>query len=111
MEEKTIEEISKELEELKRTNLERELTLEKDKLEKSNEDEKLKQREVLKEELKQELLTEQAGETNLPEGNATETTGQKGNFDGFIAKFRENHSLKGNTFEETMQGLTNKGGY
>ena len=110
--EKTNEELLKEIEELKRQNLERELALEKEKAEKANKEEADKKEAILREEIKKECLAELAKESNIDDsGEPTTLEGGKLPFKAFLQKYCVNNDLKGNTYEETLKNISNKGGH
>lgn len=100
MTEKTIDELKDELDQLKKENLEREIALEKQKIEEAealkNKEEEDKQREALREEVRAEILAEKAKEnTGKPEKLSTGA----GNH---IEEFKEYHCDSANYDLETL---------
>lgn len=108
--EKTLEELKAELENLKKQNLERELALEKAKLEEAEKAEKTKQEEQLKEKIRGELLEEMKGKSTV-EQETEEKLGEKNKYDVFMDRMKKKYNLKGISYEDLTRQITDPGNF
>jgi len=127
-EEKTIEQLQKELEALKKENLEREISLEKAKIEaeeaKKKKEEEDKLREQLREEERSKIMEEMGEKSNIAKPKSEE--GEKQEFKGEIVKnaialmnndlkkrgrYSEENKVVGKSYEEMLKDLKYKRRY
>ncbi len=103
-EEQTIEELQAQLEELKKTNLEREVALELAKKEESEKLEETKSEELLRAQIREDLIKEMGATSTVKEPIETLEVPQH-EMATFYAKIRERKNLKGETYEELCERL------
>lgn len=112
MEEKTIEVLKAELEAVTKDNLERELAAEKKKAEEAVREAEAKKAGEYKEQIRKEVMEEMAKESHITTGGEPEKmVANNSTLEVFLNKFKENHGLKGKTYEDSIKDLANKGGY
>jgi len=108
---KSIEELTAEIEALKKENLERELAIEKKKLLDANKDAEDKKVQELKEEAIKDYLAEQAQESHIDSGDEPSTLqGGQSEFQLFLGEYRKEKGLTGLSYEETVKKVCNKSG-
>ena len=112
-EEKTIEELQAELEALRKANLERELELEKAKLEEAKKLEKEEKEKELYEQIKQKVISELDAEskvTNDEDETNVNLSEEQEWFEKFSERYKQRLGLKGLKYEELCEKLA-MGGY
>jgi hypothetical protein len=111
-EEKTIEELQAELADLKKTNIEREIALEKAKIEEANKLAEKKEKEKLREEIKAELMAEIKTDSKITEDDKDEiknaTPVDKGNWAEFSEQYKKSNKLEGLAYEKLVEKMANE---
>jgi len=110
-EEKTIDELKAELEQLRKQNLEMELEMEKQKLEEAKKLEEQKKEEELREKIRQELLEELESKSvvkndTTPETLTTNETNER--WATFSEHYKKALGLKGMTYEDICEKVANR---
>ena len=113
--EKTIEELKAELEALKKENLERELNLEKVKIEAAKKEEEEKEqdklRDEMREEIRNELLENETTQSKVDVKEEKETfEGVSAEWEKFSDNYIKEHELKGISYEDLTKKIS-KGGH
>ena len=108
MEEKSIEELQAELEALKKANLEMELAKEKAKAEEAERLKKEKEIEAMREEIRQEILSEINTDSKITSDEPTKLDSPTNEFEEFKAVFTKKLGITGEPYESFVKKLAFK---
>ena len=109
-EEKSLEELQKELESLKKANLEKEIAKEKEKLEAEKKVEEEESHKALEEEIRTKILSEMEVESKVTEAEPVEEN-TIGRATSFVAEFKQKHGYGGTAYEELTRKISSPGNY
>ena len=109
-EEKSLEELQKELESLKKANLEKEIAKEKEKLEAEKKAEEEQSHKALEEEIRTKIMSEMEAESKITKGEP-EKEDVLGKYNSFVAEFKEKHGYGGTSYEELTHKISSPGNF
>jgi len=108
--EKTIEELTAELESLRKANLERELAKEKKKIEEAATLEREKDEEELRNKIREELIEEMKG-SSMVEKEKPETLGEKPKYEIFMDLMKKKYNLTGIRYDDLTRKISSPGNF
>jgi hypothetical protein len=110
MAEKSLEELKKELEDLKKTNLEREIAAEKEKVLQSKKEEELKEQEKLREEIREQVLLEMKGSSTVETPPTSQEAGNTNDeWSSIYQSYNKKYGLTGKSYEQLAKELSTGG--
>ena len=110
-EEKSLEELQKELESLKKANLEKEIAKEKEKLEAEKKVQEEANKKAIEEEIRAKILSEMKVESKIVEEPEKTEENVLGKYDSFIAEFKEKNGYGGTAYEELTRKISSPGNF
>jgi len=109
-EEKTLDELKAELESLKKTNLEREIAKEREKVEEAEKLEKNKEAEELREKIRTELMQEMKGSSTV-EKEQPEKLSEPNKYEIFLKKIEDKYGVPHERYEDLTRRITSPGNF